>query len=122
MVQKSTTYDFNLSFMFRSKVNMTAPPEKFNVEEQRTIINLLFLQGKEAKQIHDEMSQNMGDSGPSYATVKRWVVNFKTGHFGVESEKPSGRPVSVSVPANVKAIHDMIMGDRGISAKVLLYI
>ena len=45
---------------------------------------------------------------------------FKTGHFGVESEKPSGRPVSVSVPANVKAIHDMIMEDLRISAKVLL--
>ena len=61
------------------------------------------------------MSQTMGDSGPSYETVKRWVVHFKTGHFGVESEKPSGRPVSVSVPENVKAIHDMIMEDRLIS-------
>ena len=88
MVQKSTTYDFNLSFIFQSKVNMAAPPEKFSVEEHRTIIKFLFLQGKGAKQIHDELSQTMGDSGPSYATVKRWVVNFKTGHFGVECEKP----------------------------------
>ena len=69
-------------------------------------------QEKGAKQIYDEMSQTMGDSSPSYATVKCWVVNFKTGRFGVESEKPSGRPVSVSVPANVKAIHDMIMEDH----------
>ena len=68
MVQKSTTYDFNLTFIFQSKVNMAAPPEKFNVEEHRTIIKFLFLQGKGAKQIHDEMSQTMGDSGPSYAT------------------------------------------------------
>ena len=111
-VRKSTTYDFNLTFIFRSKVNVVAPPEKFNVEEHRTIIKFLFLQGKGAKQIHDEMSQTMGDSGPSYATVKHWVVNFKTGHFSVESEKPSRRLVSVSVPANVKAIHDMIMEDH----------
>ena len=96
MMPKSTTHVFNLSFTFGSKVNMAAPPEKFNVEEHRIIIKFLFLQGKGAKQIHDEMSQTMGDSGLSYATVKRWVVNFKTGHFGVESEKPSGRPVSVS--------------------------
>ena len=68
MVQKSTTYDFNVSFMFRSKVNMAAPTEKFNVEEHRTIIQFLFLQGKDAKHIHDEMSETMRDSGPSYAT------------------------------------------------------
>ena len=96
---------------------MAAPPEKFTLEEHRTIIKFLFLQGKGAKQIHDEMSQTLGDSGPSCATVKRWVVNFKTDHFGVESEKPSGRPVPVSVPANVKAIHDMIMEDHQLSAK-----
>ena len=95
MVQKSTTYDFNLSLMFRSKVNMAAPPEKFNVEEHRTTIKFLHLQGKGAKQIPDEMSQSMGDGGPSYATDKHWVVDFKTGHFGAESEKPSGRRVSV---------------------------
>ena len=52
----------------------------------------------------------MGDRGPSY-TVKRWIVNFKTGPFGVESEKTSGRPIFISVPANVKAIHDMFMKD-----------
>ena len=95
---------------------MAAPPEKFSVEEHRAIIKFLFLQGKGAKQIHDEISQNMGDSGPSCATVKR-VVDFKTGHFDVESEKPSGRPISVFVPPNMKAIYDMIMEDRQISAK-----
>ena len=59
----------------------------------------------------------MGDSGPSYATVKRWAVNFKTGHLGVDNEKPSGRSVSAFVPANVKAIHDMIMEECRISAE-----
>ena len=62
--------------MFRSKVNMAEAPEKFNVEEHRAIIKFLFLQGKGEKQIHDEMSQTMGDNGPSYATVKHWGVNF----------------------------------------------
>ena len=68
VVQKSTTYDFNLTFILWSKVNMAAPPEKFSVEEHRAMIKFLFLQGKGAKQIYDEMSQTMGDSGPSYAT------------------------------------------------------
>ena len=83
MMQKSTTYDLYLSFMFRSKVKMTALPEKFNVEEHRAIIKFLFLQRKSEKQIHDEMSQTMGDSGPSYAAVKHWVVDFKTGYFKI---------------------------------------
>ncbi|XP_040214425.1 protein kinase C theta type-like [Rana temporaria] len=41
------------------KVNMAAPPEKFNVEKHRTIIKFLFLQGKGAKQSDDEMSQTL---------------------------------------------------------------
>ena len=65
-------------------MNMAAPPEKFSVEKHRTTIKFLFLQGKGEMQIHDEMSQTIGDSGPSYATVKCWLVNFKTGHFGVD--------------------------------------
>ena len=68
-VQKSTTYDFNLTFIFRSKVNMVAPPEKFNVEEHRTMIKFLFFQGKGAKQIHDEMSQSMGAVSYTHLTL-----------------------------------------------------
>ena len=41
---------------------MAAPTEKFSMQEHRIIIKFLFLQGKGAKQIHDEMSQSMGDS------------------------------------------------------------
>ena len=48
---------------------MATPPEKFNVEEHKTIIMFLFLQGKGAMQIHDEMSQTMDDSGPSHAQL-----------------------------------------------------
>ncbi|XP_049520477.1 wings apart-like protein homolog [Dermacentor silvarum] len=38
---------------------MAAPPEKFGVEEHRTIVTCLFLKGKRAKQIHDEMSHTL---------------------------------------------------------------
>lgn len=59
------TYDFGLSLFFGSGVNMAAPPEKFNVEEHGTVVGSLFLRGRGAGRIHDEMSQTLGDGGPS---------------------------------------------------------
>lgn len=42
---------------------------------------------------------------------------FRTGHFSVASEQPSGGPISVSVPANVKTIHDYHGGPLNNSQK-----
>lgn len=64
----------------------------FSDVESRGVMKYLFLQGKSAKTIYDEMLQTMGDHAPCYATVKNWVVKFRTGHFGTEDETRPGRP------------------------------
>lgn len=104
---------FQLFHFFTFKVDIAALPQK--LKEQRIIIKFLFMQGKDIKQIHDEMSQMLANIGPSYATVKCQVDNIKTGPFSVDSQKPSGRPVSVFVPVYVKAIHDNQDGVSNIS-------
>ena len=86
--------------------------------EYRAIIKYLYLKGLRGKQIYEDMLNNtLGDQCPSYATVKNWTASFKRGKFSIEDDDRSGRPVSVSVPENIDAVHDMILSDRRIGLK-----
>jgi transposase len=80
----------------------------------------LFLKGKSAKKIYDDMSVTLGDKRPSYSTVKNWIARLRTGHLSSEDEERSGRATHVTVPENVDAIHCMILDDRRISAKKII--
>jgi hypothetical protein len=40
-----------------------------------------FLQGKAPKEIHAILTETLGEHAPSYATVKKWVTQFKHGDF-----------------------------------------
>jgi len=42
---------------------------------------VLFLQGKEPKEIHAILTGTLGENASSYATVKNWVAQFKRGDF-----------------------------------------
>ena len=37
------------------------------------------LQGKVPKEIHAILTETLGEKAPSYATVKNWVTQFKSG-------------------------------------------
>ncbi|KYQ51718.1 hypothetical protein ALC60_09165 [Trachymyrmex zeteki] len=47
--------------------------------EYRAIIKFLHLKGNTSTQIKAELDAVYGDSAPSFATVKRWVAEFKRG-------------------------------------------
>lgn len=85
--------------------------------EYRAIIKYLYLKGLRGKQIYEDMLNTLGDQCPSYATVKNWTASFKRGKFSIEDDDRSGRPVSVSVPENIDAVHDMILSNRRIGLK-----
>jgi hypothetical protein len=65
------------------------------------------------KRIYVYMSVTLGDKRTSCSIVKNWVVRFRTGHLSTEDEL-SGRPTQVTIPANMDAIHSMILDDRRI--------
>jgi transposase len=58
---------------------MAAPDVEFMTKECRAVMKFLFLNGKSAKDIYDDMSVTLGKKSPSYSTVKNWVARFKTG-------------------------------------------
>jgi hypothetical protein len=68
------------------------------------------------------MLSTLGDQCPSCATVKNSFASFKRGRLSVEDEKRLGRPISVSIPENIDAVHDMILADRRIGFRMTVSI
>ena len=65
------------------------------------------------------MVATLGKDAPSYATVKRWVAEFKRGRQSHEDEPHHGRPVTVATPEMVSKVHDIIMTDRRVTERYI---
>jgi len=87
----------------------------FNNMETR-VIKIFFLQGKAPKEIHAILIETLGEHAPSYATVKNWVAQFKSGDFSTCHAPRPGRPKTVSTPEIIDQIHELILENRQISA------
>jgi len=57
-----------------------------------------FLQRKAPKEIHAILTETLGEHAPSYATVKKWVTQFKRGYFSTCDAPRPGRPKTVTTP------------------------
>jgi len=96
---------------------MSGDAHYFNNIETRAVINFFFLQGKAPKEIHAILKGTLGEHAPSYAAVKNWVDQFKHGDFSTCDASRPGRTKIVTTPEVIDQIHELILGDRRISAK-----
>jgi len=69
------------------------------------------------KEIHAILKQTLGEFALSYATIKNWVAQFKSGDFSTCDAPCPGRPKTVTTPEIIDQIHELILEDRRISAK-----
>ena len=67
------------------------------------------------KAIHADIVATLGKDVISYATVKRWVAEFKRGKESLEDDPHSGGPVIVATPEIVTKVQDMVMGDMQVT-------
>jgi len=57
---------------------MSGDARDFNNMETWAVIKFFFfLQSKAPKEIHAILTETLGEHAPSYATVKKWVAQFK---------------------------------------------
>ncbi|KYN22438.1 hypothetical protein ALC57_05156 [Trachymyrmex cornetzi] len=77
--------------------------------EYRAIIKFLYLKGNTSTQIKAELDAVYEDSAPSFATVKRWVAEFKRGRISLADDERSGRPTTATTTDNIEEIHQVIM-------------
>ena len=83
--------------------------------EIRAIIKYLHLKGMTASEIRDDMLGTLAESAPSYATVTRWIREFKCGRVRVEDDPRSGRPTTATTKDNIDLALKVVMQDRRIS-------
>ena len=77
----------------------------------------LHLKGMAASEIHDDMLGTLTESAPLYATVTRWIREFKRGRVRVEDDPRSGRPTTATTKDNIDLAQKMVMQDRHISCR-----
>ena len=70
-----------------------------------------------ASKIGDDMLETLAESAPSYATVSRWIREFKRGRVRVEDDPRSGRPATATTKDNIDLALKMVMQDRRISCR-----
>ena len=67
-------------------------------------------------EIHDVMLRTLAESAPSYATVTRWIKEFKRGTDRVKDDRRSGRLLTATKD-NVDLAQQMVEQDRRISCR-----
>ena len=69
------------------------------------------LRGKAPKEIHDILTQTLGEHALLYATVKNWVAQFKRDVLSTCDTPRPGRPKTVTTPQNIDQIRELILED-----------
>ena len=86
---------------------------------ERAVVQYLHKKGLTPKDIHNDMVATLGKDAPSYATVKRWVAEFKGSRQSLEDDPRPGRPVTVATPEMVNKVHDIVMTDRRVTERYI---
>lgn len=85
----------------------------------RYVIQYFNLKGLSPTNIKEELDSTLGESSPSFTTVKYWVAEFKRGRTNCQDEPRSGRPNEVTSPEMVKKIHKIVLDDRRLKVREL---
>ena len=80
--------------------------------EHRSVIKFLVRESSMVKNIHNRLENVYGENAPSFATVKKWAVEFQRGCESIEDDPRSGRPVEATTSEKVAEVEAMVMADR----------
>ena len=86
---------------------------------ERAVIQYLHKKGLTPKNIHNDMVATLWKDAPSYATVKRWVAEFKCDRQSLDDDPRPGRPVTVATSEMVNKVHDIVMTDRRVTERYI---
>lgn len=93
-----------------------------NKIELRAVIKYFVLKGLTPLEIKNEMDSTLGDSSPSYSTVKKWAAEFQHGRTSIQDDERSGRPKTATTDEIIEKIHNAVLNDRRIKVRELVEI
>ncbi|GFS49076.1 mariner transposase [Trichonephila clavipes] len=73
--------------------------------DRHYVIQYFYLKDLIATNIKAKLDSTLGESTPSFTTVKYWVAEFKRSHTSCQDMHRSDRPIEVTTPEMVKKIH-----------------
>ena len=82
------------------------------------MIQYFHLKGLSSTNIKAELDSTLGESAPSFTTIKYWVAECKRGRTSCQGEHRSGRLNEVTTTEMVK-IHKMVLDDRRLKVREL---
>jgi len=106
----------SLFLLQRLKENVRRPAW-FQQHRHASCHQVFFPARQGAKGTHVILTETLGEHAPLYATVKNWVAQFKRGDFSTCDAPRPGQPETVTSPAVIDQIHELILEDRRILAK-----
>ena len=90
----------------------------FNKIRYHAVIEFLTLENVPPQQIHNRMTVVYGECAPSYATVKRWAVEFRQGRISLEDGPRSGRPSEAVCEENCCAVENTVLQNRRVNVQL----
>ena len=72
------------------------------------------LKGLTLTQIKEEMDSTLGDSAPSFSTIKKLATDLKRGRLSTFDYERSGRPKTVMTVETIEKIYNAVLSDRRI--------
>lgn len=88
-------------------------------EHLRAYIKTRFLLGFAATEIHHELTTAYGRDSVSFSTVALWVRRFSSGRDSVEDDPRGGRPVTVVITKNIRAVEQLVNEDPHIGIEYI---
>lgn len=87
--------------------------------EYRAVIKYFVLKGLTATEINNELKSTLKESAPSFATIKRWVLEFKRDRSSIFDKSYPGAPKTASNAEIIQKIHDSVLNDRRLKLREL---
>ena len=117
---KTVSHCFYLSFRIScSQIVVTLFALKMSNFGHRAVIKYFVKKGIRPNEIFEDMSTTLGDSAPSYSTVKRWAALFKAGRESLEDDERSGRPSTSVNEDTIEKVENLVMADRRLTVRYL---
>ena len=107
----------SLFLLQRLKGNMSCDARDFNNIETRAVIKYFSPYKADAEENSRHSERNIRGTCTTVCHLQNLVAQFKRSDFSTCDAPRPGRPKRVTTPENIDQIHELILEDRGISAK-----
>ncbi|GFW12644.1 HTH_48 domain-containing protein [Trichonephila clavipes] len=89
------------------------------IEEQRSVIRFLKVEGEKQAAIHRRMVTVYGEKCVSDKSVRKWSALFRAGRESVDDDQRSGRANTVITGDLIDKVDDLVRSDQRVTLRML---